>query len=155
MYVNSAAGMTAVDGRPPIPPTRPVGHLKQEERIITPGSSPEHTPTKCRVVPIHVNSAPRTLRSPTPEICTPLQKPKPHVLHRNCRLNLATQAASNSASFIDVVIVHSSKCQISTDWALYIRSLLLNTLSRMKHGFPEGFPHVARQDVETFSNCMK
>jgi hypothetical protein len=70
---------------------------------------------------------------------------RPHVLHKECKFHRQNNEA---AALCDVVVVFSSKCQVSGEWARYIQNLLVNQGEQQQQSL------VTLQDVETFSQLV-
>ena len=93
-----------------------------------------------------------------------------HVLHRSCSLNSTNlEALERNGPPVDIVIVYSKECRVSTDWARYFKSLFDNAsysssyLSSMlssrisdiscdSSSSTSSIPKVELQDIEAFSN---
>ena len=67
----------------------------------------------------------RSKQSPR-EVNNTLTSRRPHVLHKKCSMSSSElEKLSSNGTFDDIVIVYSKKCQVSEDWAKYMKSMFI------------------------------
>jgi hypothetical protein len=147
------ASTTISRQRPPLPPSRSSSSvLKQHSEDLTISVQNRHIISAAKRLPRSQKNPAQPIpisRSSLNDLkkAQQLHLPqRPHVLHKECKFYRQNNEA---AALCDVVVVFSSKCQVSGEWARYIQNLLVNQGEQQQQQ-----SLVTLQDVETFSQLV-